>query len=50
MLIVKDGSELQPALKKLKAQMKDVLNFSNEQIAPHKAVTQSLHDMKVSPF
>lgn len=48
MAIVKDGSHLHSVRRILGDAMKEVVTFSCSQIAPHKAVTQSLLDMKVS--
>ena len=47
MLIVKDGSKLHSIRRSLGEPLKKVITFSNDQIAPHKAITQSLLDMKV---
>ncbi|RXG51758.1 Mitogen-activated protein kinase kinase kinase 4 [Armadillidium vulgare] len=46
MAIVKDGSHLHSVRRILGDAMKEVVTFSCSQIAPHKAVTQSLLDMK----
>ena len=46
MLNVNDGMQLQPIRRKLSDHLKGVVTFSPNQIAPYKAVTESLHDMK----